>query len=62
MDQEYGAIYRSKGARGTDLHYTEIAAALSLTPERGRENLRDLVGLGSGSNGSSAMESGIPLK
>ena len=46
MDQAYSAIMHSLVVRGTALHYTELAGALSLSPEQGRETLRELVGLG----------------
>ena len=46
MDQAYSAIMHSMVVRGTALHYTELAGALSLSPERGRETLRELMGLG----------------
>lgn len=46
MDQAYSVIMRSLVARGTALHYTELAEALSLTPEQGRETLRELMGMG----------------
>ena len=46
MDQAYSAIRDSMVARGTALHYTELAATLSLSPERGRETLHELVGMG----------------
>ena len=37
---------KSMVVRGTALHYTELAGALSLSPEQGRKTLRELVGLG----------------
>ena len=46
MDQAYSAIMQSMVERGSALHYTELAAALSLSPEQGRETLREMVGLG----------------
>ncbi len=46
MDQAYSAIMQSLVARGTALHYTELAVALSLSPEQGRETLRELMGMG----------------
>ena len=46
MDPAYSAINHSMGVRGTALHDTEMSGAPSLSPERGRETLRELVGLG----------------